>query len=235
MVHSQQNYFKNKPRSEKFTIVSPAVLRKVLTGELSSQSLSNLNKKNDANLGQYSNILKQPIPQLSESSGQAESHKVMRDYRTVGKKVKFEKPKVSGWGKILKFPFANKDINVAPEQLKITIERIYELAEEDEEDEYGEVVNPTEYAIQTAIELVSKAAKSIPNEFFKAWVSSEDTGGIRLTWSKPELKKQVRLIIPPTADQQIYLYHEKNDEYGMEYNIAAKTLGNWLRRLSSKK
>jgi hypothetical protein len=112
--------------------------------------------------------------------------------------------------------------------LDITLGRINELKEDEEEDEYGEIIKPTEYANKTAIELVSKAAKSIPEKFFKAWVSTEDSGGIGLTWSKPELEKEVRLVIPPTSDRKIYLYHEMCDEYGVEYNVSAKTLSHWL-------
>jgi glutamyl/glutaminyl-tRNA synthetase len=150
--------------------------------------------------------------------------------------IKTEGSKISKWAKILYSPLTNsKDLEFASKELTITIDRIHELTELDEEDEDGEVVIPTEYAIQKASELVSEASRIRPSRFFKAWVSSEDTGGIRLTWSKPELKKQVRLVIPPTSSQQIYLYHEQNDEYGVEYNISAKTLSNQLRRLNSKK
>jgi hypothetical protein len=119
-------------------------------------------------------------------------------------------------------------------ELEITVERISELKEEDEEDEYGEIINPTEYAIKAAIELVSKTARSISEKFFKAWVSTEDSGGVVLTWSKPELAKKVRLVIPPMPDRKIYLYHEMAEEYGVEYNVSAKTLSEWLSWCNSK-
>jgi hypothetical protein len=119
-------------------------------------------------------------------------------------------------------------------ELEITVERISELKEEDEEDEYGEIINPTEYAIKAAIELVSKTARSISEKFFKAWVSTEDSGGVVLTWSKPELDKKVRLVIPPMPDRKIYFYHEMAEEYGVEYNVSAKTLSEWLSWCNSK-
>ena len=118
-------------------------------------------------------------------------------------------------------------------EIEITIDRIKTL-EDEEEDEYGEVINPTEYSIQIAIELVSEAAKLIPERFFKAWVSTEDSGGIRLTWSKPELNKKVKLVIPPTPDRKIYLYHDTCDEYGVKYNVSSKTLSRWLSWCNSK-
>ena len=229
MVHATQNYSQNRPISDKFIIINPTAPRKVHKSEISSQSLSNLNKKNEFAPRQLkktvlagSNISKYYSSQMPEFLEQSGFYTVIRDSIISGKQVRFKKSKISEWGKILGFSsISNKECNVTPEELKITVDRIHGLTDEDEEDEYGEVVNPTEYAIQKAIELVSEAANSIPDEFFKAWVSSEDTGGIRLTWSKPEFKKQLRLIVPPTADQQIYLYHEQNDEYGVEYNISA--------------
>jgi hypothetical protein len=125
-------------------------------------------------------------------------------------------------------------IRVSLRDLELTLARINGLREDEEEDEYGEIINPTDYATVIAIELISKAAKLIPSKFFKAWVSTEDSGGISLTWSKPELEKEVRLIIPPTPDRKIYLYHEKGAEYGVEYNVSAKTLGYWLSWCNSK-
>jgi hypothetical protein len=113
-------------------------------------------------------------------------------------------------------------------ELAITLDRINELQEDNEADEYGEVIIASEYATQTAIELVSQASKTISDRFFKAWVSTDDYGGIVLTWSKPELEKQVRLVIPPTPDRKRYLYHEMAEEYGVEYNVSAKTLSEWL-------
>ncbi len=121
-----------------------------------------------------------------------------------------------------------KQHNAFLQDLEITVDRIKSLTGNEEEDEYGEIINPTEYAIETAIELVSAAAKLVSYQFFKAWVSTEDLGGVRLTWSKPDLEKQVRLVIPSTPNLKRYLYHEISDEYGIVYNFSAKTLSHWL-------
>jgi hypothetical protein len=118
--------------------------------------------------------------------------------------------------------------SVSSKDLEITIDRINKLADEEDDDEYGEITHPTTYANQLAIELVSKAASFIPQGFFRAWVSSDDSGGIRLTWSKLELGKEVRLVVSSTPQKKIHLYHEMGDEYGIEYNVSAKTLSRWL-------
>ncbi len=127
----------------------------------------------------------------------------------------------------------DNDLVSIPE-LEITLERINRLEEDEEEDEYGEVINPSRYATQTSIELVSQAAKSISGQFFKAWVSTDDSGGVVLNWSKPELDKKVRLVIPPIPERKIYLYHEMAEEYGIEYNVSAKTLSEWLNWCNPK-
>jgi hypothetical protein len=121
-----------------------------------------------------------------------------------------------------------QSLKVSLEDLEITIQRINELKEDEDEDEYGEITLPTEYAILKAIELVSESAKLVTERFTKAWVSTENSGGIRLTWARVGLKKEVRLIIPATANKQTCLYHEIGDEYGVDYNVSAKTLSTWL-------
>jgi hypothetical protein len=130
--------------------------------------------------------------------------------------------------------FSNKINDIFIEDLEMTIDRINGSVEDAEEDEYGEIIIPTKYAIQKAIELVSKAANLIPKRFFKAWVSTEDSGGVGLDWSKPELEKEVRLVIPATPDRKICLYHEMGNEYGVEYNVSAKTLSYWLNWCNPK-
>jgi hypothetical protein len=118
--------------------------------------------------------------------------------------------------------------------LEITIERINGLKEENEEDEYGEIIIPTEYATQKAIELVSQTAKLIPEQFFKAWVCSQDSGGIALDWSRSKLGQKVRLVIPPTDNEEIYIYYEIGAEYGIEHSISVKTLSNWILKVNDR-
>ncbi len=118
--------------------------------------------------------------------------------------------------------------------LEITIERINGLKEEDEEDEYGETIVPTEYAIQKAIELVSQAAKLISHKFFKAWACTQDSGGITLDWSRSKLSQKARLVIPPTANEEVYIYYEIGDEYGIEHSISAKNLSTWILKIDDR-
>lgn len=58
--------------------------------------------------------------------------------------------------------------------------------------------------------------------------STDEQGGIRLTWSKLEPECQVRLVCPARADRQAYLYHELGDAYAVEQNVKASVLVHWL-------
>jgi hypothetical protein len=148
---------------------------------------------------------------------------------------KYLSSRIIGFDSSKKLFFQTSPVVVIPiKDLEITIERINGLKEEDEEDEYGEIIIPTEYAIQKAIELVSQAAKLIPDKFFKAWVCSQDSGGIALDWSRSKLGQKVRLVIPSTDSEKIYIYYEIGDEYGIEHNISAKTLSDWILKVNDR-
>jgi hypothetical protein len=147
---------------------------------------------------------------------------------------KYLSSRILGFDSSKKLSFQASPLVIPIKDLEITIERINGLKEEDEEDEYGEIIIPTEYAIQNAIELVSQAAKLIPDKFFKAWVCSQDSGGIALDWSKSKLGQKVRLVIPPTANEEIYIYYEIGDKYDIEHSISAKTLSNWILKVNDR-
>jgi hypothetical protein len=117
------------------------------------------------------------------------------------------------------------------QQLNITKDRIKELANEEDDDEYGRIVIPTQYATEKAIDLISEAAQLCTHSFSKAWVSTEDNGGIYLTWSKPDLDKEFRVLVPASKELKVYLYHEEKEDYGSKNNITAKDLSeriNWI-------
>jgi vacuolar-type H+-ATPase subunit I/STV1 len=111
------------------------------------------------------------------------------------------------------------------EELDITLARLQDLLEEEDEDDYG-VAKPSAYAYGTALALVSEAARLMGNRLTRASASTDDRGGIRLTWTRPEA--EVRLVCAHQSDKQTYLYHEAGDEYGVEYDVSASALAHWL-------
>jgi hypothetical protein len=115
----------------------------------------------------------------------------------------------------------------------ITRDRIEKLADDEEEDEYGRVIKPTEYATKKAIDLISEAIKLCCNNFSKAWASTEDSGGIYLTWSKPDSEKELRVLVPAKKELDVYLYHEEKEKYDSENNVSAKDLSKWIDWINS--
>lgn len=91
--------------------------------------------------------------------------------------------------------------------ITVTLKRLIALLEEDETDEYG-TLQPTQSAFKPAMRLVVEAYEVMGDRFPRASASTDEHGGIRLTWSKLEPECEVRLVCPAYADRQAYLYHE---------------------------
>jgi hypothetical protein len=111
--------------------------------------------------------------------------------------------------------------------LRVTVERLLELLDLEEEDEYG-ILRPTEYAFKTAMKLIVEAYYVLGDNFPKASTGTDDLGSITLNWKSLEPDCTVRLFCPSNADAQAYVYHQKNEEYKSEDIIAASTLVDWL-------
>ena len=128
---------------------------------------------------------------------------------------------------IAKEQITNSTSNSGLSNFRITVERLIELLDLEEEDEYG-ILRPTEYAFRTAMKLVVEAYDSMGNSFPKCSTATDDQGSIRLAWQNINADCRVRLFCPSNADAQAYVYHQKNEEYKSEDIISASTLVHWL-------
>ena len=111
---------------------------------------------------------------------------------------------------------------------RITVERLIELLDLEEEDEYG-ILRPTEYAFRTAMKLVVEAYDSMGNSFPKCSIGTDDRGSIRLAWQNRNADCRIRLFCPSNAEGKAYIYHQKNQEYKSEDIISVSTLVHWLQ------
>lgn len=112
--------------------------------------------------------------------------------------------------------------------IEILRERLIELLQEEDEDEYG-ILKPTSHAFDTAWKLVSDASNFLRKNFPKASASTDEKGGIRLTWTRLEPEIEVRLICPSDPSRKTYLYHENSEAHGIIENVTALTLADWLQ------
>ncbi|GAB1540099.1 hypothetical protein NUACC21_27680 [Scytonema sp. NUACC21] len=113
----------------------------------------------------------------------------------------------------------------------VTLKRLVALLEEDEMDEYG-ILQPSQAAFNLAMRLVVDTYEAMGDRFPRASASTDEQGGIRLTWSKQPPEGELRLVCPPTAEHQAYLYHEMEDNYAVERDITASMLVQWLEWLN---
>jgi hypothetical protein len=115
--------------------------------------------------------------------------------------------------------------------LAVTLKRLIALLEEDEADDYG-ILQPSQPAFKLAMQFVVEAYELLGESFPRASVSTDEKGGIRLTWSKLEPECEVRLTCPADNDQKVYLYHELGDTYAVEKSVTPSVLVQWLRWLN---
>ena len=115
--------------------------------------------------------------------------------------------------------------------ITVTLKRLVALLEEDETDEYG-ILQPSQYAFKSAMRMVIDAYEAMGDSFPRASASTDEKGGIRLTWSKQAPEREVRLVCPVDASQQTYLYHELGDNYAVERDVTVSMLVQWLEWLN---
>ena len=129
----------------------------------------------------------------------------------------------------LNIPAISSDPTTSENQgIKIVQARLIALLQEEDEDDYG-ISKPTSYAFSTAWKVVLDASEFMGNSFPKASASTDDEGGIRLTWTRLKPEVEVRLVCPSKPDKQMYLYHELAEKYGVVDDVSALTLASWLQ------
>jgi len=111
---------------------------------------------------------------------------------------------------------------------RITMQRLLELLDLDEEDDYG-ILRPTEYAFRTAVKLVVEAYDAIGEKFPKASTATDEVGGIFLDWTSLDPERTVRLFCPFSPERRTDIYHHASDEYGVDDVVSVPTLVQWLQ------
>jgi uncharacterized protein YuzE len=87
--------------------------------------------------------------------------------------------------------------------ITVTLKRLIALLEEDETDEYG-ILQPTQFAFKLAMRLVVEAYEVMGDSFPRASASTDEQGGIRLTW-----RKMMKVKYDPEADILIFILRDR--------------------------
>ncbi|MEG5161485.1 hypothetical protein QUB37_13700 [Microcoleus sp. AT3-A2] len=128
---------------------------------------------------------------------------------------------------VAKEQITDSSSNSGLSNFRITVERLIELLDLEEDDEYG-ILRPTEYAFRTAMKLVVEAYDSMGNSFPKASTGTDDQGSIRLAWQNIKADRRVRLFCPHSSDEKAYIYHQDSDKYASENITSGAILVYWL-------
>ena len=129
---------------------------------------------------------------------------------------------------VAKEQITDSSSNSGLSNFRITVERLLELLDLEEEDEYG-ILRPTEYAFRTAMKLVVEAYDRMGNSFSKASTATDDRGSITLDWTSLEPERTVRLFCPFSAEQAVDIYHHAKNENAVEDIVSSSTLVYWLQ------
>lgn len=89
---------------------------------------------------------------------------------------------------------------------------------------------PTPYAFGKAWEVISAVGNQMGHEFPLGSAVEDGEGGIRIEWENKD--RHVRLVIPDTQEKRHYIFHQEDDEHGLD-NISAHVLAGWLYWLTS--
>ncbi|MEG4324281.1 hypothetical protein [Microcoleus sp. herbarium5] len=128
---------------------------------------------------------------------------------------------------VAKEQITDSSSNSGLSNFRITVERLIELLDLEEDDEYG-ILRPTEYAFRTAMKLVVEAYDSMGNSFPKASTGTDDQGSIRLAWQNIKADRRVRLFCPHSSDEKAYIYHQDSDKYASQNITSGAILVYWL-------
>lgn len=113
------------------------------------------------------------------------------------------------------------------EEFAITLKRLVELLDLEEEDDYG-ILRPTSYAFTTAMRLVIEAYELMGDSFPRGSACTDEEGGIRLTWAHFNPELDLILVCPCSPDRQAYIFYQPSEENTVEYEVSASRLVDWL-------
>lgn len=123
------------------------------------------------------------------------------------------------WGDVLSSEKANNALVDIAAVLQFT---------DDYDDEF---LRPTDQAFSLTCRLVRSAYSEIREFIPSLYAVADGDGGLRVRWTQGD--KEIRLACHALSVEKTYIYHQRNSDYNVDYNINADKLVYWLRWLIS--
>jgi hypothetical protein len=119
---------------------------------------------------------------------------------------------------------------------QITFKRLLELTEVDPDlDGEDEFLNPSDYAVSVAIELLTQLYQKLGRSFPRGFSNLESRGGINLIWTNQKFDKEIRIKVPVISELQGSLYYRKENDSKLINNPSLDQVYQLLLWLSTEK
>ena len=116
------------------------------------------------------------------------------------------------------------------EEFAITLKRLVELLELEEEDDHG-ILRPTTYAFISTLKLVLEAYELMGDSFSPASPCTDEEGRIILTWAHLNPELDLTVVFPASPEYNSYIFYYHSDKDTVEYDVSASKLVDWLQWL----
>jgi hypothetical protein len=103
------------------------------------------------------------------------------------------------------------------------VESLFLLRDDEEE------TPPTHEVVEWLLESIAFSKKLLAGVWKNPHVTTDDAGGIRLSWREED--REVRVVVPADLSAR-YIYWQKGDRYGGYENFGPATLYSCLRRVN---
>ena len=116
-------------------------------------------------------------------------------------------------------------IAVSETNFNITLSRLDQLLQEDQEDEYG-AARPTHYAYAWAKDLLCRVESLLQGTVLRASVATDTEGGVHFYWKSSG--REVQLALPSQEAGACYIYRRWEGDSDIQTEVTAQVLATAL-------
>ncbi len=94
-----------------------------------------------------------------------------------------------------------------------------------------EEIPPADHVVEQILELTPFAKQLLAQDWSQPWITTDESGGIRLSWRHGSRELRAVLLAEP---RERYIYWQEGSRYGVIPNFVSATLFAWLRWLNGR-